>query len=427
VSPTGGARRLLRSFSIYFVCTLLNQAIGFLLLPVFTRYLTPQDYGTLSLVTNGITVFSLLIMVGADGAVRREFYRAKGRDYAGFLSSAFLTTVCAFSVVLLLSFLISFWIESLAGIPRKWLLLSPVIGFAAVSPAILLGQLRVNQEAGWFGLFSISMTLANLGLGLWLVVGRGMGYEGRLYSLLGSGLLFSAVALLVLHRKQLLVRTVRWAHASASLRYGLPIIPHQLGALVISFADRFFIAGMVSLSEAGIYHVGYTIGSVVAVVESTFSFAFTPYLFERLKEDTDAARRSVVRMSYLFLAGLAGCVALLYLSSEILFARIVGPQFAAGKTYVLWIAIAYFFSGCYKMVVGYIFFSSKTIYLTYLAILNVAVSVSLNYLLIKRWGAVGAAWSTLLSFLLMFLVTAWLSQRLIPMPWLGPRKTTDQA
>jgi O-antigen/teichoic acid export membrane protein len=416
--------KLLRAFSIYFGCALLNQAVSFVLLPVFTHHLTPYDYGVLSLVNNSVAVFSVLVMMGADGAARREFYRVEGPAFATFLSSGFATTMGSFLLVFLGTWALSSRLEASLAIPGKWLLLSPVVALAAVAPTLLLGQYRVNQQAGSYALLSTAMTVANLGLGVWLVAYRRMGYEGRLYGLLGAGLLFFVVAVVILRRKGFLVPNGSWAEAKASLRYGLPIIPHHLGSLVIVVADRFFIARMVNVAETGIYHVGYTVGSIIGVLQSTFSVAFTPYLFERLKENTDASRRAVVRTSYLFIAGLAVCVLLVYLASEILFSHLIGERFRAGRVYVLWIAIGYFFSGCYKLVVGYIFYASRTIYLTYLAFLNVALSFTLNYLFIKRWGAIGAAWSTMVSFLVMFLLTACLAHRLQPMPWLRAVRIT---
>jgi|GEM_PF-503171 len=412
-------KKLFKSFSVYVFSTVFNQGVSFLLIPFFTHYLLPSEYGTLSLVNTTVSLLTIFIMVGADGAIRRAFYKLKGDDYSSFFSSAFFTCIVAFGIISVLTGLFVLFYPGDTGIPMKWLLLSPVIAFTSVLPTILLGQFRVKQQAVSFAVVSNLMTIANLGLAIWFVAGMKMGYDGRLSALLIVNIFFFVLSYFILRRQRLLGAPISKEHCRGSLRYGLPIIPHHLGASIIAFSDRYFIAGLVDVPEVGIYNVAYMIGSIVGIVESSFSYAFIPFLFESLTDGSDTAKKKVVRLSYFFLAFLAVCVLGLYLTSGLLYDFFIDEDYHSGRHLVIWVAIGYFFSGCYKVFSGYIFYSGKTIYLTYLAIINIVVNVGLNYLLIGNMGSLGAAIATMISFFVMFCITAVAANKLQPMPWLA--------
>jgi len=191
---------LLKSFSVYVFSSFFNQGVNILLLPLFTYYLTPFDYGILSLVNTTISVVSIFVMVGADGAIRRQFYKLKGNEFAQFFISSLFTCLISFIVISILIVATAWWLGSLTHVPIKWILLSPVISFTSVLPTILLGLYRVEQKATSYAVVSNLMTLANLGLAIWLIVGAGMNYEGRLYSILVVNLVFSAISVFVIKK-----------------------------------------------------------------------------------------------------------------------------------------------------------------------------------------------------------------------------------
>jgi O-antigen/teichoic acid export membrane protein len=409
---------LVRTFSAYFISTILNQAVNFLLLPLFTKHLSTTEYGILSVTNTTLSVITILVMTGADGAVRREFYKKEGKEYASFFSSSLVTVLVSFVIVTGACWLLSGYFQRVYQLPAFWLILLPVIALMNVLYTVLLGQYRVQQQAVQFAIFSNLHTLMNLGLAVWLVAGQKAGYEGRLYSIFWTNMAFFAVAAFVLIRKKILTRDVKKKYSIASWKYGLPLIPHQLGGLVVAFSDRYFLASKLGLDETGIYNIGYTIGSIIGVIEGTIGLAFVPFLFENLKENSPTSLKRIVKTTYLFVGFLLAAVLGLWAVSGFVFEYFIDPKYWAGQQYVLPIALGYFFSGCYKLASGYIFYTGKTMNLTMLAFLNVATGLTFNYFFIKWWGAMGAAFATMSCFFIMFMMTAYISNKLLPMPWL---------
>lgn len=409
--------KLFKSFSVYFISGLLNSSIGFLLIPIFTKYLTTEDYGTLSMFNIFIGIFSILIMLGADGSIRREFYELSGKKYSKYFSSAAFLTILSFLFLLIVIFIFSDFIAEYSELSEYWLYIALITSFFSIITIFLTGQYRVENNAFFFAVINNSLTATNLVLGLFFVVILNWNFEGRAYSLLITNALFGLICLLVLGKKGLITKNLSKTNMKETLNYGLPLIPHKLGAYLINYSDKFFIVNLVNLSANGVYSVGYTVGSLVGKFEGAFSLAFIPILFEELKKDTEHARRKIVKISYLFLFIFFLSTLILIVFTDLFFNYFIDKSFSEAKPIVKIIAIGYFFSSCYKIFTGYIFYSKKTIYLTYISIINIILSLLLNYLLISQFGIEGAAYATLISFFIMFIITAFIANYLIPMPW----------
>ena len=409
--------KLFKSFSVYIVANFFNSAIGLLLLPLFTHYLNPDDYGTLSLITTTIAVMSIIIMIGADGSLRREFYNFKGERYALFFTSSLFLCLVSFILLLAVCYFFGSYLLPFIQISEEWLYYSIVISLLTILPTVVMGQYRVEQNAKYYAFYSNAMTVVNMGLGIFLVAVLKMNFEGRGFSLLITNLIFTVIAVFILQKKKLFVTQFNREDANATFRYGLPLVPHQLGALILNYSDRYFIANFVNISATGLYNVGYTVGSIIGKVEGAFTTAYVPFLFEELSKNQLSADKKVVKVSWLFILALLVSTLALYGFSEVLFRYVIDQKYLEAKSFVLIISLGYFFSGCYKMVTGYIFYEKKTIYLTYLAVFNIIINLILNFFLIRNFGAMGAAYATLISFFLMFVITAFIANNVRKMPW----------
>lgn len=414
-----GNIKLFRSLFVYVFATFFNQGVSFLLLPVFTYYLTPADYGILSLINTTISVLTIFIMVGSDSSIRKQFYTLPGADYASFFSSSLVVCAYAFVIISAITAITAPWINAWLGIPVKWFLLTPAISFLSIVPTLLQGQNRVQKKAFAYAVFTNSFTVTNLLLGLLFVAVLQLGYAGRVMSLLLVNLVFTCIALYLLHKQNLLTKNIKKNHIRFSLHYGLPIIPNLASVLVLAYADRIFITRMVNVNELGIYNVAYTLSSAISVLVGAFTLAYTPFLFENLKTGKREDHLKIVRISYLFLAALLLSLLALIMVSDFIYEHFINYRYAKGIKYIFWLGLGTIFFGMYKLVAGFIFYYNKTKYLAFLGIVNIIINVLLNYILIGAYGVIGAAYATAISYFLMFVFTFIISHRIIKMPWLS--------
>ncbi|PKP18950.1 MAG: polysaccharide biosynthesis protein, partial [Bacteroidetes bacterium HGW-Bacteroidetes-21] len=175
---------------------------------------------------------------------------------------------------------------------------------------------------------------------------------------------------------------------------------------------------MISASETGIYAVGYQVGMIMSLLQSSFNQAWVPWLFGKLKTNDDQIKLKIVKYTYLYFLLMIICAAVIILLAPLFFKVFIGDSFAAGINFVFYIALGFAVNGMYKMVVNYIFYIKKTYLIAILTVITATTSITLNYVLISRNGAIGAAQSTAITFTLEFILAWVLSASLFKMPWM---------
>ena len=125
----------------------------------------------------------------------------------------------------------------------------------------------------------------------------------------------------------------------------------------------------------------------------------------------------IVKMSYIYFAGCIVLLLCILVFTPLFFKYLIDPQYASGARYVFWVALGYCFWGGYMLFSGFIFFYKRNRILGWLSIFNVVVNLVLNYFFISAFGGIGAAYATAVSFLLLFIIVAWIGNRMVPLPW----------
>ena len=183
------------------------------------------------------------------------------------------------------------------------------------------------------------------------------------------------------------------------------------------YISRLFVNSMVSVEEVGLYTIAYQITSIIAFFTASFNRAWSPFLFEKLKDGNYKVKLKIVKYTYIYFLAIICLILFLSLLSPFVLRIIVGPKFYYSYKYIFWLALAFAFDGMYYMVVNYIFYIKKVYLLSCISLISALIGIGLNYLLIKNNGAVGAAQATAYTFLINFLMVWALSAKVYPMPW----------
>lgn len=411
---------LLRSFSIYTLATFINRGIGFLLTPVLTFFLTREDMGILSLFSLYLVLMTVLIGLGGKGAVSVRYFQLEAEDFRTYFSSALAGPLSLFVILLVVIWVMKSTLSAWLGLPAFWLPVLVLAGLFQVLNELCLTWFRVTGAASRFAWFSIALTAVNMALSLGLVIALRMGWEGRAAGIAMSYGMFFLVSLFALYRARLLTFRLRPDFIKAALIFGIPLVPHLIGSFTIEFSDKIFIEKMRGAAELGLYDVGYKVGTSIQFLVTAFFLSFGPWQFETLENLTPYKRTKMLRLSYFFIVGLGLAVILLSVLAPWAFRLIIDDNFYHAHRFVFWVAASYFFYGTYSVFANYIHYSGKTWYFSILALFNIGINLILNYFLILRYGAMGAAYATLISYFILFLLTAMIAHRLNPMPWLDP-------
>jgi O-antigen/teichoic acid export membrane protein len=268
-----------------------------------------------------------------------------------------------------------------------------------------------------YGALQLTQTAISIGFSIWLVVGLKLGWRGgiaaQVVAICATGLL----AGWLLHTQG----WVRWkivpAYIRNALGFGVPLIPHTMGATLIAMTDRVLIAKLVGVAEMGVYTVGYQVAMVIALLQNSFNQAWVPWAYKALKRGGITGKREMVRITYIYFVVILLAAGALAVIAPTILRYAVDRRYADATKYVFWIGLGYAFNGMYKMVSVHIFYHAKTHWLAGVTAFTAVLNVGLIYWGVRMTGAVGAAQATAAAFFVSFALTWLLSQKVQPLPW----------
>jgi O-antigen/teichoic acid export membrane protein len=409
-------KNLLNSAAAYTVANILNSAIPFFLLPVLTRVLTPAEYGTVTMFTTIMSVLSAFTGLSIQGAVSVRYFD-KQTDHPRFVGTALAVMAGSTLMVLLVVWLIADPLMQWTQVAEGWLLMAVLASASQFIIHVRLVIWQVKNEVMHYGIFQIAQTLFNLSLSLGLILMLGMGWEGRILGIVAAVFLFGNLSLYSLHRKGLVSWQWDRAYAKAVLRFGLPLIPHTIGGMMMAMSDKFIITSQLGVGVTGAYAVGAQLGMVVGLFADAFVKAYGPYLYQGLRDGgrTDGVQLAqqclMIFLGFLFFALIyAGLLPYVH-------HWIVGVAYVESLRVAQLIGLGNAFLGMYYTVAGYLFFFEKTTQLAGLTFVVGLVNLVTTYVLVSYWGLIGAAWGYLIVQAILFLGAWCLAQNVYPLPW----------
>ena len=427
--PSRRKGSLFSGAATYLFSNVLNAAIPFALLPILTRYLTPAEYGEVAMFQTFLGALGAFVGLNIVGAAGRKYYDIKDQtaELQSFIAACLQILLASALLVFAVVFLFRNQLSELLALKTEWLLAGVLVSMLLVVINLRLGQWQVRGEARRYGTLQVSHSLLNLLLSLGLVVVLLQGAAGRIEAQIGAALVFCLIALVSLHRQQLL-RLLVWnpEHLREALRFGVPLIPHVAGAFLVSSVDRIVINAELGLADAGIYMVAVQMAAAMGLVFDALNKAYVPWLFERLVRDKDEEKRQIVRYTYAWFGVIVLAVALAFLIGPYAVRLIAGEQYAAAGEVIGWLALGQGFSGMYLMVTNYIFFSKRTGLLSLATITSGLLNLLLLLVLVRWFGLHGAAIAFSVAMAVRFLLTWWVAQRRHPMPWFDFHLVTEK-
>jgi O-antigen/teichoic acid export membrane protein len=270
--------------------------------------------------------------------------------------------------------------------------------------------IRAQQRSTLYVAITVGSFSLSLGLNILFLVGLGWGTRGILLSaLLTQALTTGAVCVYTFARTGF---RLSFSKAQEMAAYGFPHIPGALAAYVINFADRYFLQRYSSLSELGVYSLGYKFGMVIGpLVTEPFMAIWGPKMFELLKQDDRSDIYANMLTYFLYMEIFIALVISVTIKDVI--AIMSAPEFHDAYRIVPMILLSYIIWGAYNHVRIGILAEKRTKYIAYVLGAAALLNVALNVLLIPRFGMWGAAVATLASFLMLFVVSLRISNRFL--------------
>ena len=389
----------LKNISFYTAIGVFTSGISFLLLPVLTKYLSPEDYGTLAIfnaTTRFVIVFISLgtLHIAMVKMVEEEF--TVFRQY--FQSSNFISILASF-FFFIPAIIIFFSVDSFFGLP-SWLVLSiPGIALLVHLFDSVLTLKTYQKKIKEFVVLSLSKFFMEIAVSLFLIVYLAFDWKGRFFGLFISLIIGLSIGYVVFRRENLLKWSVNWNTSKELIRMGAPLIFLNLGIMVMNLSDRFFIEKMEGVSETGIYSIASAVGGIQLLVVGASMAVFRPKIYENIKHKVNTFKIQILNLGLL-----VGVFIGLNLFSYSLFEIFIDEKYWAAKAYVFSISLGFVFWGVFNFYISYYMYFKKTSLTAVISIVGVASNLFLNYVLIEEYSTIGAAYATAITYFVMALI-----------------------
>jgi O-antigen/teichoic acid export membrane protein len=411
---------LFGSAIVYTIANILSAGIPFLLLPVLTRVLTPAEYGLVTIFTITVGIFGVLTGCSVHGAVGIRYFQLAPVALAQYVGACHWILAGSTLIVSLLLIAGGEWFSNVTGLTLAWLLAGVVMSGAQFIANIGLSLWQVRAEAIRYAAFQVLQSLANAGLSLFFVLALSMGWQGRAVGQVAATMLFAITAVLLLKRRNLIAMPKTPAKdIRDALHFGVPLIPHALGGLLIATGDRWIIGKTFGTAEVGIYTVAVQVATGLTMVCEAVFRAVHPWLIEHAGKDAD--RRQLVMFIYKLLGIAAVGCAMYYVLAWFAYPYIVSSQFQGGKVLLGVLALATFFRCCYHGTSIFISVANRNSLLARNTLFAGTTGLICTYLLVQHLGILGAAIGLMVGELISFLLSWRSSARVFPMPWFSFR------
>lgn len=414
-APATTERRLWRNWIVYSLSSVAGRLVGFLMLPIYTRVLSPEEFGIRAMVTVGVDLVGMVCSLGLTTAMIRHYTGDRGESRRPIaVSTAYVTGALVLGTGVGLGLLTAPWLATLVlgdAAYAGFLRLGLISLFFINTMDIGLAYLRVRERTTTVVLVSLSTLVLTLTGNIVMVVLLRWGVAGILYGEIVTYGLFSLIlARLTLREVGL---RVSLGLARQMIRYGAPLTLMPFAWLLVNRSDGVFLTHQGSLGAVGIYALAIQFAQVLLLaVVMPFRDAWDPGQFE-VARDPDgqrAYRRTFQAFTFTIVtAALAFAVA-----ADDVIRIMAAPQFHAAATVVPVLLAAHVVMGMSLFFNSGLLVKNRTTVLGAIAVVTAAVNVAANAALVPRYFALGAASSRFIALLVMAGLTYVLAQRLWP-------------
>lgn len=415
--PNIFSHKLFKNTSIYTITNTIRQAIPFFLLPILTRYLTPSDYGVIATFEVVLLLTVILIELNTCAAVTVNFFTLGKEKLKIYIGNVILISVISFILTFTVIYIFRPFLSTLLKFPEEWLSIFPVIALSQFFILLVLTLWQAEENVLSYGVFQILQSILDVSLSLLFVVILYWKWQGRILGATIASITFAFLSVLILRKRNYIHFSLNKIYVKDALLFGIPLVPHVLGAWIMMSVGRIFVNSMVGIRETGIYTVGCQVGMIIGLLATSFNKAWVPFSYRKLNENNYSTNLKIVKLTYLYDVGIVILSLVLSLVAPFFLKFFVSDQFYSAYKYVKWVALGYAFQGMYFMVVNYIFYVKKTYILPWITFSTAALNMILTYFFIKANGAIGAAQAMTVSFFVSFILTWILSARVYKMPW----------
>jgi len=406
-------KRTAKHTIIYSIGGLSNKLIGFILLPLYTTYLSTSEYGILAILE--VTSQFMVAFFGFKLSIGMMRWCSDLATEKSQRPIVFTTLLSVISILILFNIMFLPFAGQFALLFFDDLIYTDyfVILFLSISFEILnqipLSLLRLREKSVFYIILASFKLITILILNIYFIVYLNLGVKGIILSQLIGQVVLQVIAL------PLTLKNIKWEFKWHIFRemfnYSFPLIFTSISGIFLTIGDRYIIKYFLPYSQVGIYSLGYKLASVINVfLIHSFQMGFLPIAFKMCDKE-EAKNYFAKLLTYFVFILTAAALVLSFFAKEIIQIMSTNREYWTAYTVVPLISLAFVFRGMHQILSIGLHCVKKTIYNAYIVVGAAVLHFVLNIILIPIYDIYGAAAATIISASLMSYLYYYYSQK----------------
>lgn len=374
------------------------QGIAFFTTPIFTRLLSPEDYGYTALYGSWVSIVTLIVGLQTYGSIGNARIKYAEKEVNKYLSSIMSISLISFFIIFSFCFLFRKWLSNIFEIRQDLVILVVIQSFCAYTIAFYTAKLDQFKQVEKSTLLSVSQSLIviilSLGAVLYFKENKAI---AKIYAQAIPVIIYGIYFLILIYKNGRIVWNM--AYNKFCLTLTLPLLIHGVGGLIFSQSDRIMITKFQNQEQLGIYSVSYALCNVLNIIYGALNVSWVPFYMDYKKQNQEkeiiSHSRRYIKL-YTILS--AGFVLLAY---DVY--KIMAPEkYWTGMKLLPIFVLAFYFDFLYSFPVNFEFYHCKTKLIPLVTISSAIINIGVNLILIPTYGFLGAAIGTLIAHLVEF-------------------------
>lgn len=413
-NPVNIKNKTINDFLHYLFSDFFVKGFLFITLPLLSRIMSPSEYGKLSLVNSSISILFVFLSFNLQNAVSNRYMR----DLNGFGSYLFSNLLLLIPLqVLVVSFSPFFlsYLSPLFGVTNKDLFFIFLICSLLSIFYIYTSYLQAAKLSREFSYLNICSKVAEIVvLFLFALYMTEDQYLSKIY----AQLIITIVLLIYIAPRiyMLLVFDFNPSYIKDALLFSIPLVPHVLANSLLSQVDRFLINEKMGVASSGVYSFSYNLAMAIVVVIMAWNSSWQPRLYKLLKDDNNTKVSTICKSSSVIMIFFSSIAILFSQEMVVLFAS---PDYYESIRIIPIIIIGNALIHIYLTYANFVFYEKKTIYISLATGIALAANIGLNLLFIPKYGIEGAAWATVIAYILLCLAHYMISTYVLKLNFLS--------
>lgn len=390
-------RKEAKAGGLYLFGNIFDKAIAFITVPIFTRMLSTSDYGYTTTYLSWVNILTVIITLSLGNSIRSGVVDFKDKKDE-YLSSVFaLGTLSAVVITGLLSIA-----SIIAGkaLPLQIVLLCCADAYAISILGTIKWRYMMEMKYVRRTLLQSVPNIIIIALSVLLISNmENERYLGRIYANTIVSFILAIVYLFVyfLHGKTFYNKEY-WKYA---LTFSLPLIFHSLSNVILSQADRTMITWLKNSSETGIYGLAYQFGMLPLVITTTLENVWIPWFTRKLEQNDKKSINEMVK-PYVTVVSII-CMGVILVAPEVL-KFMTTPDYYSAVYIIAPVVLANFFMFLASVSIDLEYYMKETKTIATNTVVAAIINIVLNYIFIPKYGAVAAAYTTVASYFVSFVM-----------------------